>query len=177
MRMIKTPLEGLWLIEPVIHQDERGYFLETYHHKKFSIERAVTFVQDNESLSLRGVLRGLHYQDGEHAQAKLVRVVRGEIFVAVVDLRVHSATYLQHFTHRLDGVTHQQLFVPKGFAHGFLTLSAEAIVHYKCDQFYHPASERGVRWNDPALKISWPLDKSEIKLAPRDAQWPLLVTT
>ena len=168
-------IDGLFIIEPTVHYDERGYFIETYNEKDFK-EAGIdcTFVQDNQSKSTKGILRGLHYQHA-HPQEKLVRVLVGEVFVAVVDLRAASPTFGQSFGIRLSDENHKQLFVPKGFAHGYMVLSDTAVFSYKCGDFYAPGDEYGIRYNDPALNISWP-DLGNIVPTPntRDAAWPTL---
>ncbi|MBR5699663.1 MAG: dTDP-4-dehydrorhamnose 3,5-epimerase, partial [Bacteroidales bacterium] len=154
MKIIKTPIEGLLIIEPRVFGDERGYFFESYSERDF-IEAVgpVKFVQDNESKSRYGVLRGLHFQKEPYAQAKLVRVVSGAVLDVAVDLREGSPTFGQHFSVELTGENHRQFFIPKGFAHGFCVLSEEVVFQYKCDEFYHPEAEGGIAWDDPDLAI------------------------
>jgi dTDP-4-dehydrorhamnose 3,5-epimerase len=156
---IKTDIEGIIIVETKVFGDNRGYFMETYHEEKFR-EGGITanFVQDNQSKSTKGVLRGLHFQK-EHPQAKLVRVIKGEVYDVAVDLRKNSPTYGKYFGAILSEENKKQFFIPKGFAHGFLVLSDEAEFCYKCDDFYHPEDEGGLMWNDPEIGIDWPLDK------------------
>lgn len=157
MKFITTPIEGLWLIEPQRFGDERGYFMEAFRADEFARHIGqVNFVQDNESLSRRGVLRGMHLQRGDWAQAKLVRVSRGEVFDVVVDLREGSATYGRWYGEILSAANGRQMFVPRGFAHGFLVLSDEAQFQYKVDNVYAPQAELSLRYDDPAVGISWP---------------------
>ena len=152
----KTPIEGLYVIEPAVHGDERGYFIETYNQRDMA-EAGLNqvFVQDNQSMSTRGVLRGLHYQK-EHPQAKLVRAIKGEVFDVAVDLRKDSPTYGQWYGLILSEENKKQFLIPRGFAHGFLVLSETAEFCYKCDDFYHPNDEGGMAWNDPEIGIVWP---------------------
>lgn len=170
-----TPIAGLLLFTPRVFGDERGYFLESYNERTFK-EAGINshFVQDNQALSSRGVLRGLHYQTGEAAQAKLVRVIQGEVFDVAVDLRLDSPTLGQWHGVLLSGENHNQLFVPRGFAHGYLVLSETALFAYKCDNFYHPAAEGGLRYDDPAIGIEWPDVGQEYLVAERDMAWPAL---
>jgi dTDP-4-dehydrorhamnose 3,5-epimerase len=176
MNFIQSPLEGCFVIEPKILKDERGYFMESFNENTFreGTGQSVHFVQDNQSFSSRGVLRGLHYQTGEHSQAKLVRVLRGEVLDVVVDIRPDSTTYGQHFSILLSGDNQRQFFVPRGFAHGFLVLSETAVFFYKCDNFYNRESEGGVFYNDPALKIDWNLPTQELIISEKDRNLPML---
>ncbi len=153
-------IDGLLLIEPDIFSDSRGYFLETFNRKLFRMETGLDleFVQDNESRSQRGVLRGLHFQDLPHAQGKLVRVVRGEVLDVAVDIRKGSKTYGQHHSVVLNGESKQQFYIPSGFAHGFSVLADDTILAYKCTDYFHPESERTLLWNDPALGIDWGIE-------------------
>ena len=156
IKVTKAPIEGLYIIEPTKHGDERGYFVETYNLR--DMEEAgldMIFVQDNQSMSVKGVLRGLHFQIS-HPQGKLVRVIRGEVFDAVVDLRSGSSTYGQWFGDILSEENGKQMYIPEGFAHGFLVLSDVAEFCYKVTDFYHPGDEGGIAWNDPAIGIKWP---------------------
>ena len=168
-------IQGLALIEPKIHGDERGYFMESYNYRDFA-EAGIDciFVQDNQSSSKKGVLRGLHYQI-EHPQAKLVRVIRGEVFDVAVDLREGSATFGKWFGVRLSEENKKQFFVPAGFAHGYLVLSDYAEFCYKVTDFYHPGDEGGLLWNDPEIGIDWPVPEGmridEIQLLERDRNW------
>jgi dTDP-4-dehydrorhamnose 3,5-epimerase len=162
MKFIETEIPGLIIIEPDIFKDKRGYFLESYNQKEFeSYIGKVDFVQDNESKSTYGVLRGLHFQKPPFAQAKLVRCILGRILDVVVDLRSLSSTFGNHMTIELSAEDKRQLFIPKGFAHGFVVLSEEAVFSYKVDNFYSPAHDSGIAWNDPRFGIDWkvPLDK------------------
>jgi len=168
-----TPIDGLLVYEPRILGDERGYFFEAFNEKTFAQAGLHTrFVQDNQARSGRGVLRGLHYQVEPYAQAKLVRVLSGEVLDVVVDLRSGSPTYGQSYSIRLSGENKKQLFVPRSFAHGYLVLSETAEFFYKCDNFYSKAHEGGLRYNDPALAIAWPLAESELILTERDRNFP-----
>lgn len=176
MRAEETNLPGCFLIHDTFHGDHRGYFFESFNRKTFLAQTGldVNFVQDNQSRSQKGVLRGLHYQLGEHAQAKLVRVLQGKVLDVAVDLRKGSSTFGQHFAIELSDQSHTQLFVPRGFAHGFVVLSEEAVFFYKCDNYYHPAAEGGIAYNDPALAINWALPESELILSAKDKVQPLL---
>ena len=170
-----TPLSGALLFEPRIWSDDRGYFYESYNERTFreaGIENR--FVQDNQARSPRGVLRGMHFQTGACAQAKLVRVIEGEVFDAIVDLRPDSSTYREWYGVRLSAVNHRQLFVPRGFAHGYLVLSAYATFAYKCDNFYSKAHESGIAYNDPAIGIDWPDPGVPLLLSERDREWGFL---
>ncbi len=164
----KTDIEGVILIEPRVFGDERGYFMETYNKVDF-IKAGITceFVQDNQSKSIKGVLRGLHYQK-QYPQAKLVRVTKGEVFDVAVDIRKGSPTYAQYVGVVLSAEKKNMLYIPKGFAHGFLVLSDEAEFTYKCDDFYRPEDEGGIRWDDPAIGIDWPVLEIEYSLITRD---------
>ncbi len=157
MNFIRTSLEGCFILEPTIINDGRGWFMESYNKSRFDegVGAEVDFVQDNQSFSARGVLRGLHYQTGEHCQAKLVRVLEGEVLDVAVDVRPGSPTFGRYETVLLSGDNHRQFFVPRGFAHGFQVLSETAVFHYKCDNFYNKESEGGVRFDDPAIGIAW----------------------
>jgi dTDP-4-dehydrorhamnose 3,5-epimerase len=163
MNFIPTKLEGCFIIEPKIILDERGYFMESFNEKTFQngVGQEVHFVQDNQSYSSKGVLRGLHYQSGEHAQAKLVRVLQGEVLDVAVDIRPNSPTFGQYEAVVLSSDNQKQFFVPRGFAHGFLVLSDTATFFYKCDNFYNKESEGGIIYNDKTINIDWnfPLDK------------------
>lgn len=171
----KTDIEGVILIEPRVFGDERGYFMETYNRADFT-EAGIDceFVQDNQSKSGKGVLRGLHFQR-QYPQAKLVRVLEGEVFDVAVDLREGSPTYLRHIGVTLSSEQKNMLYIPKGFAHGFLVLSESAIFSYKCDEFYHPEDEGGIRWDDPALGIEWPEVEMEYTLSARDHGLPRMI--
>ena len=183
MQIDRFPIDGPLMMTPRVFGDERGFFLESWNRRSFaealghSLDSAPVFDQDNQSRSARGVLRGLHYQLEPHAQAKLVRCVAGEIFDVAVDLRRSSPTYGQWVGVRLSGGDHRQLWVPAGFAHGFLVLSELADVLYKTSGFWHRASERSLRWDDPALAIDWPLEALgglPPQLSPKDAEAPNL---
>ncbi|WP_417935271.1 dTDP-4-dehydrorhamnose 3,5-epimerase [Flagellimonas aequoris] len=176
MKATETKLKGCFVLEPIIHEDERGYFFESYNHKDFceAIGQEITFVQDNISLSKKGVLRGLHFQTGEHAQAKLVFVLKGRIQDVVVDLRKDSPTFGQYLSIELNDVNKKQVFVPKGFAHGFLTLSESAQVFYKCDNYYNKESEDGIRYDDGVLDIKWRANSKDFMLSEKDKELPFL---
>lgn len=169
MNYIETEIEGVWVIEPRVFTDERGYFMEAFKQETF--ERhigAVNFIQDNESKSSFGVLRGLHYQKGEHAQAKLVRVIQGEVLDVAVDLRQSSPTFGKHVMVLLSAENKRQFFIPRGFAHGFLVMSDEATFTYKVDNGYAPQAEASILYNDPALELNWPLPADQLVLSPKD---------
>ena len=170
--MTNTPLSELLLIQPVVYEDDRGYFFESFNQSKLD-QINHDWVQDNESKSTLGVLRGLHYQVGEHAQAKLVRVIVGEIYDVVVDIRPDSPTYGQWYGDVLSAQNKKQMYIPRGFAHGFVVTSDEAIFSYKCDNYYNAGSEGGIHYNDPSLNINWPMEPSEIILSSKDATLPL----
>lgn len=176
MNFIPTNLSGCFVIEPKVFKDERGYFMESYNENTFNegVGQKVHFVQDNQSYSSRGVLRGLHYQTGEHAQAKLVRVIEGEVLDIAVDIRPESKTYGQSFSVLLSAENQKQLFIPRGFAHGFLVTSPTAIFFYKCDNFYNAASEGGLIYNDPTLKINWNFPENELIISEKDVILPTL---
>lgn len=177
MPFIAPPLEGLMIFEPKVWKDERGYFYESYNYNTFK-EAGIptTFVQDNESKSSYGVLRGLHYQLGEYAQAKLVRVAEGSVLDVVVDIREGSSTYGQSFTILLSAENKKQLFIPRGFAHGFVVLSDTAVFCYKCDNFYSKEHEGGVRFDDPAFDIDWQIPTAEMILSEKDQLNPAFGT-
>lgn len=174
MNFIPTKLSGCFILEPNIIKDSRGYFMESFNEKTFQkgTGQEVHFVQDNQSFSSKGVLRGLHYQCGEHAQAKLVRVLHGAVLDVVVDIRPESETYGQHLTAFLSAENQHQLFIPRGFAHGFVVLSETAVFFYKCDNFYNKESEGGIIYNDVALNIDWQLPQSELLVSEKDAVLP-----
>ncbi len=174
MRIEKTPLADCYIIHDTVHGDHRGYFFESYHRKNFFDETGIDidFVQDNQSKSQKGVLRGLHFQDGEYAQAKLVRVLQGRVLDVVVDLRKASPSFGKSFIIELTEDNHQQLFVPRGFAHGFVVLSETAVFFYKCDNYYHKASEKGIIYNDADLAIDWQLSDSDLILSEKDRVLP-----
>lgn len=176
IKATETKLKGCFVLEPIIHEDERGFFFESYNHKDFceAIGQEITFVQDNISLSKKGVLRGLHFQTGEHAQAKLVFALQGRIQDVVVDLRKDSPTFGQYLSIELNDVNKKQVFVPKGFAHGFLTLSDTAKVFYKCDNYYNKESEDGIRYDDGVLDIKWGTSSKDFMLSEKDKELPFL---
>ena len=172
MKLIETNIPGLLVIEPDVFRDNRGYFFESFSARKFEdlTGLKVDFVQDNESYSGYGTVRGLHFQKGEHAQAKLIRVVSGRVLDVAVDLREGSPTFGHHFSIELTGEDHLQMFIPKGFAHGFSVLSEKAVFQYKCDEYYAPQSEAGLLWNDPDLGIDWKLPESEAIVSEKDSR-------
>ncbi|MGI6776618.1 MAG: dTDP-4-dehydrorhamnose 3,5-epimerase [Acetivibrionales bacterium] len=167
----ETNLKGVFMIEPEIFKDNRGYFMEVYNYNEFkSAGLTADFVQDNQSYSKKGVLRGLHYQK-QYPQCKLVRVIQGRIFDVAVDIRVESPTYKKWFGTVLSSDNRKQIYIPQGFAHGFLVLSEEAIIEYKCSGYYHPEDEGGIIWNDKAIGIEWPLDGiQEVVLSKKDME-------
>lgn len=179
MTIEQTPLGGCLIIKPVVFGDERGYFFESFNQQKFSnlTGHSTIFVQDNQSYSTKGVLRGLHLQKGESAQAKLVRVVKGEVLDIAVDLRPGSATYGKHFSIKLSDSNHFQLLIPRGFAHGFVVLSENAIFQYKCDNYYDKSAEGGVNYADPDLAIDWILPHEQLIVASKDLELPVLSAT
>ena len=169
MKVINTDIEGVVIIEPEVFGDSRGYFMENFSEREFQrLVASVKFVQDNESCSRYGVVRGLHYQREPYAQSKLVRCVVGRVLDVAVDIREGSPTYGKHVAVELSAENHRQLFIPKGFAHGFAVLSQEAIFAYKCDEFYHPEAECGIAWNDPKIGIDWRLPEGDIILSDKD---------
>ena len=176
MTAIETQLKGCFIIEPKVLEDHRGYFFESFNQNKFNdlIGKNIDFVQDNESFSSKGVLRGLHFQTGEYAQAKLVRVVKGTVLDVVVDIRKDSPTFSKHFSIELSEENKTQLFVPRGFAHGFIVLSDTAIFSYKCDNFYNKSSEQGLRFDDSSLEIDWKLPPNEFIVSEKDLALPTL---
>ncbi len=174
MEIQLTPLKDCFVLTPTIFKDERGTFYETFNQNVFKkvTEIEVGFVQDNQSTSTFGVLRGLHYQVGTMAQAKLVRVIQGKVLDIVVDLRKDSETFGKHFSIELDDIAQQQLFVPRGFAHGFITLSETSKFAYKCDNFYDKASERGIIYNDATLTLDWHLSEDKYIISEKDLELP-----
>lgn len=176
MDFIETKLSGCFVIEPKVFGDERGYFLESFNYQKFSdaIGYEIRFIQDNQSFSSFGVLRGLHLQTGSDAQAKLVRVLSGKVLDVAVDVRPNSKTYGQHIAIELSAENKKQLFVPRGFAHGFVVLSETAEFFYKVDNYYAPHSESGLLYNDPKLGIDWQIDEDQLLIASKDLEQPLL---
>lgn len=173
MNIITTDIEGLIIIEPRIFTDDRGYFYESYSEERYRDICHTTFVQDNVSRSSYGVVRGLHFQRGEHAQAKLVGVLMGSVLDVAVDLRPGSPTYGRHYSIELTSDNHRQFFIPRGFAHGFSVLSPTVIFQYKCDNYYHKESEGGILWSDPTLAIDWRIPKEDIILSDKDKVHPL----
>lgn len=176
MAFIATHIKDLWVFEPTVFEDNRGYFFESFNKETFKKETGldVDFVQDNESKSTKGVLRGMHFQKGEFAQAKLVRVIQGEVQDVAVDLRKGSSTYGEYFSINLTGENRKQLFVPRGFAHGFLVLSETAVFSYKCDNYYNKASEGGLIYNCPKVGIEWQLNTDNLILSEKDVVLPCL---
>lgn len=175
MKVIKTAIEDVVIIEPDVFGDSRGYFFESYSQKKFDEQvRKIEFVQDNESKSRYGVLRGLHFQKGKDAQSKLVRVVKGRVLDVAVDIRKGSPTFGQYVAVELTEENHRQLFVPRGFAHGFSVLSEEAVFQYKCDNLYAPHAEGAITWDDPDIGIDWHLPAEDVLLSAKDAAHPRL---
>jgi len=169
MTIEQTAIPGVVIVHPRVFADSRGYFFEAWSQRDFDSQvRPVKFVQDNQSKSCYGVVRGLHYQKGASAQSKLVRVLSGEVLDVAVDIRVGSPTFGQYAAVRLTGDNHAQLFIPRGFAHGFSVLSPEAVFQYKCDNFYNPASEGALAWDDPDLGIDWGVPASDVILSPKD---------
>lgn len=175
MEVIKTDIEGVVIIEPKIFGDSRGYFYESYSQREFEEKVGrVSFVQDNQSFSHYGVLRGLHFQNPPYTQSKLVRVIQGMVVDVAVDIRKGSPTYGKYVAVELTGENHRQFFIPKGFAHGFVVLSETALFQYKCDEFYHPEAEGAIMWNDPDLAIEWPVKAGDIELSEKDKHHPCL---
>ena len=170
MEYLKTEIEGVYVLEPKVFRDVRGYFFESWRQADFDqhIGRHVEFIQDNESKSSYGVLRGLHYQKGEFSQAKLVRVIEGTVLDVAVDLRKSSPTYGKHIMVELSSRNKRQLFIPRGFAHGFLVLSDEAVFTYKVDNVYAPSHEASIKFDDKTIGIKWPLPVNEVKTSPKD---------
>lgn len=175
MNVIKTDIDGLVIIEPRVFGDSRGYFFESFSERDFKREVAdVDFVQDNESKSSYGVVRGLHFQKPPYAQAKLVRVVKGKVLDVAVDLRKESPTFGRYVAMELSEENHRQMFIPRGFAHGFSVLSEEVIFQYKCDNYYAPQSEGAVAWDDPDLDIDWKIPAGKVLLSEKDKKHPRL---
>lgn len=169
MRYLTTEIEGIVILEPNIFGDSRGYFFESFRADEFKREvSAIDFVQDNESFSRYGVVRGLHFQRGSHAQAKLVRAVRGSVLDVAVDLRADSSTRGRWVAVELNDQNHKQIFIPRGFAHGFAVLSESAVIQYKCDNYYAPEAEDGIAWDDPDLAIDWLLNPADVILSAKD---------
>jgi dTDP-4-dehydrorhamnose 3,5-epimerase len=175
MNVIKTDIEGVVIIEPKIFEDSRGYFFESYNDLEFINKVGfVDFIQDNESKSTYGVMRGLHFQKPPYTQAKLVRCVKGKVLDVAVDIRKGSPTYGKHVAVELSEENHRQLFIPKGFAHGFVVLSKEAIFQYKCNDFYHPEADGGINILDESLGIDWIINKEDAILSEKDTKHPML---
>ena len=176
MNFISTKLEGCFIIEPKIIQDSRGYFMESFNENSFQngIGKRVTFVQDNQSFSSKGVLRGFHYQTGEHVQAKLVRVLHGKVLDVAVDIRPNSSTYGQYVSTILSAENQTQFFIPRGFAHAFLVLSETATFFYKCDNFYDKESEGGIIYNDPILNVDWQFPIADMLISEKDQNLPTI---
>ena len=175
MKVIDVEIEGLKIVEPDVFGDERGWFVEQYNAERYkAVGITANFVQDNESFSSKGVVRGLHWQAGEHCQAKLVRVIRGAVWDVAVDIRKGSPTFGKYVSVILTGDNKKQFFIPRGFAHGFVVLEDETMFSYKCDNLYCKESERGLMFNDPALGIRWPEVDVEIKLSDKDQKHPPL---
>ena len=175
MNIIKTDIEGVIIVEPRVFGDARGYFFESYNARDFREQSGidVTFIQDNESCSSYGVVRGLHFQKPPYAQSKLVRVVEGTVLDVAVDIRKGSATYGKHVSVELSADNKRQLFLPKGMAHGFAVLSERAVFQYKCDEYYHPEAEGAIAWDDPTLAIDWKIEPSRVLLSDKDRKHPM----
>lgn len=174
MNYTETFIKGVFIIEPKVFTDSRGYFFEAWKQQEFNEKVGeVNFIQDNESKSSYGVLRGLHYQKGEFSQAKLVRVIKGKVLDVAVDIRPGSPTYGKHVMVELSEENKRQLFIPRGMAHGFLVMSSEAIFTYKVDNVYAPQAETGIRWNDPDLAIEWPIDPKQVSTSEKDLAQPM----
>ena len=176
MRILKTDIGGVIIIEPRLFEDERGYFFEAFSERKFAELTGIKthFVQDNESKSSYGVVRGLHFQKPPYAQAKLVRVVKGKVLDVAVDLRKDSPTFGKYVAMELSEENHRQMFIPRGFAHGFSVLSEEVIFQYKCDNYYTPQSEGAIAWDDPDLAIDWQVPSDKVILSDKDSKHPML---
>ena len=171
MNYIETAIKGVYILEPRVFQDARGYFMETWNQADFDKHVGkVTFIQDNESKSSYGVLRGLHYQKGEFSQAKLVRVIQGKVLDVAVDIRKSSPTFGKYVLVELSEENKRQLFIPRGFAHGFLVLSEEAVFTYKVDNVYAPQAEAGIKWNDEDIAIEWPINPQDLVLSEKDSR-------
>lgn len=176
IEVVKTEIPGVLIIEPKVFGDDRGYFMESFNAREFAEKTGVdiTFVQDNESKSRLGVLRGLHFQLPPYTQSKLVRVVKGKVLDVAVDIRKGSPTYGKYVTCEMTEENKRQFYVPKGFAHGFCVLSEEAVFQYKCDDFYHPEAEGAIAWDDPDIAIQWPLEAEKVILSEKDKHHPNL---
>lgn len=178
MQVEKTPLKDCFIITPTVHADSRGYFLESFNQEKFNkaLQTNINFVQDNESKSSKGVLRGLHFQTEKYAQAKLVRVSQGSVLDVCVDIREESPTFGKHFSIVLNTENKKQLFIPRGFAHGFLVLEDQTVFNYKCDNYYNKASEGGIIYNDKTINIDWNFSEEKLIISEKDLQLPTFVT-
>lgn len=176
MEVIKTEIDGVLIIEPKVFGDHRGYFFESFNEREFALKtgQELHFVQDNESKSCYGVVRGLHFQKGDKAQAKLVRVIKGRVLDVAVDIRPDSPTFGKYVSAELTAENHRQFFIPKGFAHGFAVLSPEVVFQYKCDEFYCPEAEGAIAWDDPDLAIDWKLPAEDVILSEKDRRHPNL---
>lgn len=175
MDFIKTDINGVFIIKPKVFEDNRGYFFEAFSEKEFFEKvREIKFVQENESLSKKNVIRGLHFQKGTYSQSKLIRVVKGRVLDVAVDIRKGSPTFGKHVAVELSEDNHLQVFIPRGFAHGFAVLSDEAVFQYKCDNYYAPGHEGAVAWNDPDLDIDWRIPAEEVILSAKDQNNPRL---
>ncbi len=175
MKIIKSHIEGVVIIEPQVIGDSRGYFVELFRQEEFNQKvRRILFTQHNESYSHRGVVRGLHFQQGRHSQSKLVRVVHGTILDVAVDIRRGSPSFGKHVAVELSSENHRQIFIPRGFAHGFAVLSNDAVVQYLCDNDYAPQAEGGIAWNDPAIGIDWQIANEDVILSDKDRLHPTL---
>jgi len=176
MQATETILKNCYILEPTVFGDERGYFFESYNKNRFEnlIGQSVKFIQDNEAFSKKGALRGLHFQEGKFAQAKLVRVTQGTVIDVAVDLRPNSPTFLKHVTIELSSENKKQLFVPRGFAHGYIVLSDTAVFNYKCDNVYNKASENGIIYNDKDLNIDWKLEAQQFIISEKDKVLPTI---
>ena len=175
MKIVDTEIEGVKVIEPSVFRDARGYFCETYNAKRYGdLGIVADFVQDNESFSSKGVVRGLHWQAAPHTQAKLVRVIQGAVWDVAVDIRKGSPTFGRHVSVTLTGENMKQFFIPRGFAHGFIVLEDNTLFSYKCDSFYCPEADRGMRFDDPALNIKWPEVGISLTLSDKDKKQPFL---
>lgn len=174
----ETPLKDCFILEPEVFQDSRGYFFESFNQKKFEKEtgQKAHFIQDNQSRSSYGVIRGLHFQNGAFAQAKLIRVIYGKVYDVAVDLRENSPTFRQWFGMELSSENNLQLYMPRGFAHGFSVLEDNSVIAYKCDQYYHKAAEGGINYLDSSLKIDWKIPKAQQILSERDLLLPALAS-
>lgn len=172
IKVTRCEIEGLCVVEPSVFGDDRGYFMETYNYNDFKAEGLdMVFVQDNQSMSVKGVLRGLHYQK-QFPQGKLVRVVSGKVFDVAVDLRTGSETYGKWFGVKLSGENKKMFYIPEGFAHGFVVLSDEAVFAYKCTDFYHPGDEGGILWSDPEIGVEWPIEPdAKLIISEKDQKW------